>query len=650
MDTIINYYTLPRISEGLSGEAALDALNAPIEATEQALNSLALRVSNLNTKSSIVRHYVPIDRSVVPGTIVYYNTEKACFYPAISALMTTPGSHGESLEAPSSRVEGIIISIDSSGISGTLLCGGYWESKDIANYCLGSDATPGTYYLSSVNSGKAVKTPDDFLKQPLLTYYGDGKLSLNIFYNAQPNHYHSSLILQGAWKPIDTLEDTSTAPSSARFYYDFNSDTQANTLGEIAKDITAVFYNGILQNLTEGPFIIQDGTLFYTEASVPEDRSVILFNHFPFAYNSAVVRNIESKDASLKVNNVNGTVYLEPSAFVSGSVTRSNLAVSAISGNVIMYTPVVTGVSAGPGINIGASTNGNIVVSSSDLLGSNLDAYNVNHNGTVVTSDGFLQYFTFPSGRISEMIISLPITGLSGDNSYKAIVWGCCSGTGTTMDTTLYYIQMPSLDKNTEIPSEGISSSITFVNTQNNIISYAESVDSVSVSGDGLLVARLKLRSSLDTDVKLMRVGFKVSLNNTSDDSDIESPDDIYRNAVTGTLPVGYSAAKYDIVYPESGVLQLCRATLSDAVNKCVGVTLSASGSSGDVEYIMSGIIQDTSFTWEPGKPIYVGKNGRMTQTPPSDAGVFVQKIGIALTRVIVQINIEPAIILENNA
>lgn len=131
--------------------------------------------------------------------LVYYNTGDSKFEPAVAALLGTPGDQGQSVEAPSSRVEGMIISKDASGITGTMLTGGYWESATLAAACLGGSATAGTYYLSPETPGKAAKNTNGHLQQPVLSYYGNGKFSLSLFYMAHDNHFHGSAVLTGSW-------------------------------------------------------------------------------------------------------------------------------------------------------------------------------------------------------------------------------------------------------------------------------------------------------------------------------------------------------------------------------------------------------------------------------------------------------------------
>ena len=73
---------------------------------------------------------------------MYYDTTDALFKPALAALLALPGHQGESVEAPESRVEGMIINKDTANNTGTLLQGGYYNSSSCAAGCLGGAGGP----------------------------------------------------------------------------------------------------------------------------------------------------------------------------------------------------------------------------------------------------------------------------------------------------------------------------------------------------------------------------------------------------------------------------------------------------------------------------------------------------------------------------
>ena len=182
-------YTIDPLTGGTvatptTANAAVDMLDARFQQAEDALNDLSGRIETLNTKSAIIRQHVPLATGVYTGALVYYDTTAARFDLAQALTLAETTESGNTVEAPQARVEGIIIGLDAGGgdsITGTMLCGGYWEDLSIANVCLGQNASAGIYYLSPVTAGKATQNTYGHLRQPVLSYYGAGKFSLSIF-------------------------------------------------------------------------------------------------------------------------------------------------------------------------------------------------------------------------------------------------------------------------------------------------------------------------------------------------------------------------------------------------------------------------------------------------------------------------------------
>lgn len=508
-------FTLPRIEAGVSGQEALDMLNAPIEKTEEALNKLSIRLSNINNKSAIIRQHVPIADGTGTGDLVYFDPTLStpAFAPAKAELLSIPGKHGESIEAPCSRVEGIIISTDASGITGTLLCGGYFHSEVVASLCLGDSATAGTYFLSPFTAGKAVKNPGNKLRQPVLSYHGNGEFTLSLFYMAHDNHFHGSLVLDNKWVPAATVTSV-TAPSNAIWCYNCVDTTEYINMGELTKATTAVFYNGILQNQGE-EFIIENGYLWTTLETAPEAGKVTIFNHYPFAYDSPVVRGVESTNESLSVQNKNGIIQLTPNAFINGDTVKSPLAVSSISDNIIGYTPVITDVVGGPGIIITNNQDGSRVVSSTTMLGTLLDATSINHNGTTVTSDDIYQYITFPKGRGCSFLMQYSADNIDATTKLSATTWVITANGNASFNIDMYFVPTPLPGSIVKLDRVARVSTTLAPGGAANSVSFGETVDAMNFTGPGTLVARVSNTTNSST-INLFRVGFKLYLDNES--------------------------------------------------------------------------------------------------------------------------------------
>jgi len=621
-------YNLATIASNVTGQSALTALNSTIAQTEEALNDLADTVTTLNTKSAIIRQQVPVSGDVSVGTLVYYDVEDAIFKPALAALLPMPGSQGESVEAPSSRVEGMIISIDSANNTGTLLQGGFYTSAACANFCLGSDAVAGTYYLSPTVAGKAVTDPGNHLRQPLLTYYGDGKFSLSLFCMAHDNHFHTSEVIHSnAWYAAGVA-----APAGYPYQYTPSAD-----LGEISNDITAVFCDGVLQRTGTGKdFCIEDGVL-YGKSNTAE---VVLFNHFPFAYGSPVVRNVRSTDESLGVTTRNGIVTLNPSPWVVGAARKSRMALSTIGGRTINYTPVVTDVIGENGITATYNNDGSVKLSVSDRVGDLIDAYNLNFNGTTMASDDNMNtYITFPAGRTSaSLAISLPLTGITSGANLVAQVWGIVQGAGATFDVTEQFTAHPSYDTTTVTDTANTSSYTLNLAGSTGALTYAATSGGVSVTANGLLTAKILLPTTPAADVKLLRVGFRLQSRPTSTTNTSAAITDISgTNLGSGTALADMPA--YTCVYAVSGGLVACSCANEHTLNRCIGITLEAVTSGNTVTYVTDGVLQSPALNVSGGQVMYIGTSGELATS--YDGAQYIQQVGLAVADGAIVVNIK---------
>ena len=51
--------------------------------------------------------------------------------------------------------------------------------------------------------------------------------------------------------------------------------------------------------------------------------------------------------------------------------------------------------------------------------------------------------------------------------------------------------------------------------------------------------------------------------------------------------------------------------------NRIIGISRTAASSGFNIEYIMSGELEDSSWSWDVSKPIFFNTSGTLTQTPP---------------------------------
>lgn len=656
-DTTISTYTVPLIGNQTAptNEAAVAMLDNSLSYIQGALNELAGRQAETDTKNAIIQHDVPISADVSAGTLVYFNSETSTYEPALAVLLPLPGENGASIEAPSARVEGIILYTDNNQATGTLLRGGYYKSDTVADNCLGSDATAGTYYLSTTTAGKATKDTNGLLRQPVLSYYGDGMFSLTLFYMAHDSHYHTTAILTSAWTAVS--EDDEDAPENAKWIYD-GSLLASAYVGVLSRVTTAVFWNGELQpTLTDSSsqFDIVNGKLYAKTADAPAANSVVVFNHFPFAYNSSVVRSIQSSNENmLRVTDANGVVILTPYDFIAGDSTPAQLAVSSIVEGKVSYTPVVSGINAGPGMAVSRNLNGITTVSLKTLVGDQIDAYSIQHNGTTLITDGVIQYITFPQGRSSEFVMFLPVTDVPEGVTLQAYAWGTMKDSSATLNVTGYFIPQPTADNPTTVPDTTDLTntvSLAFSGTTG-MLSYSEvALTGFTVTQPGMLVARVRTQGTASANYKLLRVGFKLAVAESNSSSAI-TPDPEAIGMVTGTLPAAQAISAGQAVYINAdGKLAVCVANNQGLAGACVGIAMNGGSTGTEITYVISGILSGGS-GFVPGTPVYINTDGSLInltsdaalETFLAGTAMYIQRVGTAVTTNLVQVAIEPAI------
>ena len=658
-------YHINKLSEADpdNNDAAVTVIDASITQVENALNNLSERVDNLTTKSAVVRQHVPLGTGVLVGDLVYYDAHmdvaaearRGQYEKALATTLAETTPQGQTIEAPSARVEGMVIAIDpgTNPVTGTLLIGGYWINETAARNCLGSGAHPGIYYLSPVNAGKATLDPGGHLRQPVLSYYGAGQFSMSLFYMAHDNHFHSSQVLaSGYWTGVSGV-----TIDGRPAYYKYIGPT-ASALGDIG-DTTAVFYNGILQNTrgNTGLFAISDGYLYYMDGTTEApDGVVILFNHYPFAYESAVVRTVYSTNDAITVTNTNGNIAISGNDFIRGITAKSSQAIYSINGRELNYTPVVTDIAAGAGINVNRSLDGTAIISADTVINDLMDAYSINYNGTTLISDASnppLQYITFPAGRYAEFVMYRPVQNI-GDAVCNVAIWGMKVGTNdATLGVTARFIPDPTSGNPTNISEQAAGTADLTIGGGDaaSSLSYEEVViPGVTVSGSGMLVAVVGCTSS--NQIQLLRTGFKLTVNaeETAQTRGIEVEDS---PAIKQTLTVatGETIQAGDALMIANGYLVRClnyKDGLADNTNRCVGIALANATEGQSLTYMITGTMDLTVANASPGDSLYINEYGKLTAVPDVDAFMtrvrFLQKVGTALTGNKVQINIESAV------
>jgi hypothetical protein len=73
-----------------------------------------------------------------------------------------------------------------------------------------------------------------------------------------------------------------------------------------------------------------------------------------------------------------------------------------------------------------------------------------------------------------------------------------------------------------------------------------------------------------------------------------------------------------------------------------IGITKTAAITGSTVEYLIAGPMSDAGWAWTPGRPVFCGANGVLTQTAPATA--FVQPVAVAETETTIIVQIQPSV------
>ena len=109
--------------------------------------------------------------------------------------------------------------------------------------------------------------------------------------------------------------------------------------------------------------------------------------------------------------------------------------------------------------------------------------------------------------------------------------------------------------------------------------------------------------------------------------------------AVSAAVAIGIGKA---VAFRQDGTVEPADHDNPAHLSRLAGITL-ASASAGTAARVRAcGSVQFDGWNWTPGAPVFVGRNGDLTQTPPATG--FVQSVGMALGRDVLWVHIGTAI------
>ena len=410
-------------------------------------------------------------------------------------------------------------------------------------------------------------------------------------------------------------------------------------------DVNCLSVAGLISIIYGEQFIISDGILWCKLSTPPEAGSVTLFNHFPFAYGSSVVRSVTSTNPGLLgVSLVNGNCELSPHDWIDGVVSPGPRAISSVTDNVLNYTTVVPALQAGPGIAINTLADGSAVISSNTGIGQIQDAYSLMHNGTTVSSDGTYQYILFPKNRESEVIATLPVPNNISNVDLEATLWCMPMGDSATLSVDMSFIADPSATTNVPMPADMTSVGTLGVSGLPGYVSFIETASGLPIGGGGLVVARLH-RAAANSDFKLLRIGFRLRITGATGASESTQ----HASGASGMYGTGTAGAAIStgmaIMMGAQGTLVPCTSNVAANADMCLGIAVNGGATGSAITYMYTGIFTGIS-SIGTGIPAYIGETGALTATR-TEGMKFIQRVGIGLPAGQLQVALGTAVIQE---
>lgn len=131
------------------------------------------------------------------------------------------------------------------------------------------------------------------------------------------------------------------------------------------------------------------------------------------------------------------------------------------------------------------------------------------------------------------------------------------------------------------------------------------------------------------------RPGYATTIKNARKDNGIT------QEIVTSVILSGHRVVRF-----ASGSLQYADKNEPTDPNLMYGLTLHAAAAGTRIKILTQGLVEEASWAWTPDEAIFLGNNGQLTQTIPTDG--FSLIVGFAITSTLINFGIKMPIILEN--
>jgi len=452
----------------------VDPQNIPIKDLAQRTQSLYERLNALADKNAVIIESADVENGIDAGLIVYWDTADARFKPGTAVWAGTYGPNGELVIAEEGIAQGIVLEAPNGGIADVLLDGSVvLTDTQMLNLFGVAAPTPGMYYLSAVDQGKAVNVKPA-TPVPVVYYRGLNRITMMVGAPPEHNHIHKNYILEETWFDVaDPRFANMEVPVGAMWGYDKVSDPYVDELFMSYPGDFVVTVDGIISN----QFVANIDNVWFTQASDPNLLGELnMFVSVPYNYGQPIVRAIQTTGDDLSITGVNGVITIDHKPWLPQTPEYNAFAVASIDGRTQQITPVVSALYpqeySGIRIYKNPTTGEHVIDSDASGLGDRY-ADTINMNNSMQTTDGPYVLLTFPEGRDSSMTGVLPCpqlntaaTGFHYELTVFAERAGIIGGTvGVPISFPAITVNMTYVEKAVEGVPIDISTALTLTDT-----------------------------------------------------------------------------------------------------------------------------------------------------------------------------------------
>lgn len=495
------------------GDTANSALfNSRLQVLKERTEYLKQQLENIVTDNYSLMALSPVDEEVSVGDVVYYDTTYSTYKKALAESSQEYGDYGQLLPSEKSFVIGIVSEKPTVNTAKAVTSGIITDTSLITSL-LGASPSPGIYFLADNNPG-GLSTERPGFPVPVGIYSGDGKFLIGTPYHNYPNHLHRTFELDAGFQDTFLFDDTYIVPEGVVEGYKLEDDSDFQSVFSGFQPSAVLIQDGT--HMPRDQYVFNQSNLWLKISSSGHTYSVAL--QLPVNYGDPIVRAIQSSNTDqLSIQALDGLVVMALADWETDGTDITGQAVSEVSGRKYKTTPVITGISTGPGASASVNGQGEAVISFDEYLHNLYDLSLVNMNSALYTVINDIPYIQFPKNRIAsvEGLCKIPKFSAASATA-KLAIWvkgisGAAEGSEIAIpQLAVEYTPVGKPSDGSPVDLSGLTttgSNIPAMDSVQEKLYYAEAGDGAEVFSDTLLRVRLSLTSSSSHNININRIG-----------------------------------------------------------------------------------------------------------------------------------------------